>query len=97
MDIPFWAFCALLVALVYVSLRYFAAKMGAEGLIAYMLWHNYRMPTKEELDKAEIAKCLVVEIFIHRLLCTPIKRGSHVSRLHQLPDFQWLQVARGEA
>ena len=54
MDIPFWAFCALLVALVYVSLRYFAAKMGAEGLIAYMLWHNYRMPTKEELDKAEI-------------------------------------------
>ena len=54
MDIPFWAFCALLVALVYVSLRYFAAKMGAEGLIAYMLWHNYRMPTKEELDKANI-------------------------------------------
>lgn len=54
MDIPFWAFCALLVALVYVSLRYFAAKMGAEGLIAYMLWHNYRMPTKEELDKAKI-------------------------------------------
>lgn len=54
MDIPFWAFCALLVALVYVSLRYFAAKMGIEGLIAYMLWHNYRMPTKEELDKAKI-------------------------------------------
>ena len=37
MDIPFWAFCALLVALVYVSLLYLAARMGAEGLIAYML------------------------------------------------------------
>lgn len=34
MDIPFWAFCALLVALVYVSLLYLAARMGAEGLIA---------------------------------------------------------------
>lgn len=45
---------ALLAALVYVSLRYFAAKLGAEGLIAYMLWHNYRMPTKKELDKAKI-------------------------------------------
>ena len=54
MDIPFWAFCALLAALVYVSLRYFTARMVAEGLIAYMLWNNYRMPTKEELDKAEI-------------------------------------------
>ena len=51
MDIPFWAFCALLVALVYVSLLYFAARMGAEGLIAYMLWHNYLMPTRRSRMK----------------------------------------------
>lgn len=54
MDIPFWVFCALLVALVYVSLLYFGAKLGIAGLIAYMLWHDYRVPTKEELDKVEI-------------------------------------------
>ena len=54
MDIPFWIFCLLLVALVYVSLLYFGARLGAEGLIAYMLWHDYRMPTREELDKAKI-------------------------------------------
>lgn len=53
MDIPFWVFCVLLAALVYVSLLYFAVKIGIESLIAYMLWHNYRMPTKEELDKAK--------------------------------------------
>lgn len=54
MDIPFWIFCALLAALVYVSLLYLGARLGAEGLIAYMLLHNYRMPTKEELDKVKI-------------------------------------------
>lgn len=54
MDIPFWVFCLLLVALVYVSLLYLGARLGVEGLIAYMLWHNYRMPTREELDKAKI-------------------------------------------
>lgn len=54
MDIPFLVFCLLLVALVYVSLLYLAARLGAEGLIAYMLWHNYQMPTKAELDKAKI-------------------------------------------
>lgn len=54
MDIPFWVFCALLVALVYVSLLYFGAKLGIAGLIAYMLWHDYRVPTREELDKVEI-------------------------------------------
>lgn len=53
MDIPFWVFCALLVALVYVSLLYFGAKLGIAGLIAYMLWHDYRVPTKKELDKAK--------------------------------------------
>lgn len=31
MDIPFWAFCALLAALVYVLLLYFAARMGPRG------------------------------------------------------------------
>lgn len=54
MDIPFWVFCALLVALLYVSLLYFGAKLGIAGLIAYMLWHDYRVPTREELDKVEI-------------------------------------------
>ena len=54
MDIPFWVFCVLLVALVYVSLLYFGAKLGIAGLIAYMLWHDYRVPTREELDKVEI-------------------------------------------
>lgn len=54
MDIPFWAFCVLLAALVYVSLLYFGAKLGIAGLIAYMLWHDYRVPTREELDKVEI-------------------------------------------
>lgn len=54
MDIPFWVFCALLVVLVYVSLLYFGAKLGIAGLIAYMLWHDYRVPTREELDKVEI-------------------------------------------
>lgn len=54
MDIPFWVFCALLVALVYVSLLYFGAKLGIAGLIAYMPWHDYRVPTREELDKVEI-------------------------------------------
>ena len=54
MDIPFWVFCALLVALVYVSLLYFGAKLGIAGLIVYMLWHDYRVPTREELDKVEI-------------------------------------------
>lgn len=54
MDIPFWIFCLLLVVLVYVSLLYFGAKLGIAGLIAYMLWHDYRVPTREELDKVEI-------------------------------------------
>lgn len=53
MDIPFWIFCLLLVALVYVSLLYFGVRLGTESLIVYMLWHNYRMPTKKELDKAK--------------------------------------------
>lgn len=53
MDIPFWIFCLLLVALVYVLLLYFGVRLGTESLIVYMLWHNYRMPTKKELDKAK--------------------------------------------
>ena len=53
MDIPFWVFCALLVAFVYVLLHYLAARLAAEALLAYMLVHNCKMPTREELDKAK--------------------------------------------
>lgn len=45
-----WIF---VVIIVYVLLRCLALWLSVEGLIAYMVMHDYKIPTKDELRKAE--------------------------------------------